>query len=201
MGAAELHEVFGVALVEDREVGGEAGGGAEAAEEAVGGAVEGSAMHLASGGAGQALGAHEHLLRGAAGEGEEEDAFGRDALSNEVGEAVDERAGLAGAGAGDDEQGAVAVGGGGALLGVELRVQIDRRGGCGVARARTIEARGVGRFGHGSGNIPACGRDGDAAALGEVPDRASGRAGGEAQWSGLPGGGGAADGVRQVAKR
>ena len=62
------------------------------------------------------LGAGEHLLRGAAGEGEQEDALGRDAALDEVRDPVDERARLAGARAGDDEQGPVAEGGGARLL-------------------------------------------------------------------------------------
>ena len=44
-GARELHEVFGVALVHDREVRGESGGGAELAEQAVAGGVERAAVH------------------------------------------------------------------------------------------------------------------------------------------------------------
>ena len=51
---------------------------------------------------------------------------GADAALDEVGDAVDERAGLAGAGAGDDEQRAVAVRRGRGLLGVELRGEVAR---------------------------------------------------------------------------
>jgi hypothetical protein len=46
--AGELHEVFGVALVHDGEVGGETGGGPEAAQEAVGGGVEGATVDFAA---------------------------------------------------------------------------------------------------------------------------------------------------------
>ena len=46
---------------------------------------------------------------------------GGDAALDEVGDAVDEGSGLSGAGAGDDEEGTVAVGGGGGLFGVQLR--------------------------------------------------------------------------------
>ena len=64
---------------------------------------------------------------------------------DEVGDAVDERARLAGAGAGDDEQRAVAVGRGGGLLVIQLRGEVARRAVHG-SLARRIEA-GVG--GHG----------------------------------------------------
>ena len=47
----------------------------------------------------------EHLGGGAAREGEQQDAPRVGAALDEVGDAVDERGGLAGAGAGDDEQG------------------------------------------------------------------------------------------------
>ena len=76
----------------------------------------------------------EHLVGGAAREGEEEDALGRDAAFDEVGDAVDERARLPGAGAGDDEQRTVAVRGGGGLLGVQLRGEVA--GGAGDVRSR-----------------------------------------------------------------
>ena len=66
------------------------------------------------------LHAAQHLGGGAAGEREQEDAPRVGAARDELGDAVDERGRLAGAGAGDDEQRPVAVLGGGELLGVEL---------------------------------------------------------------------------------
>jgi hypothetical protein len=150
LGARELHEILGVALVEDREVAGEAGLGAEAPEEAVGGAVERAAVHAAAGAPDEAFRAGEHLLGDAAREGEEEDALRRDAALDEVRDAVDERARLAGAGAGDDEEGAVAVGGRLALGLVELRGEVHRALGGDLARSCRVGA-GVGAHG---GNIP-----------------------------------------------
>ena len=63
-------------------------------------------------------------MRGAAGEGEEEDAFGGHPPFYKVGDAVHEGPGLPGAGAGDDEEGPVAVGGGSGLFAVQLRGQV-----------------------------------------------------------------------------
>ena len=60
----------------------------------------------------------------------------------EVGDAVDERAGLPRAGAGDDEERPVAVGGGGGLLVVQLRGEVARRGRRSFVRA---PGRGAGR--------------------------------------------------------
>ena len=51
------------------------------------------------------LGPHGHLGRGPAGEGQEQDPTRVDSLEHEVGHAVRERVGLAGARAGDDQQG------------------------------------------------------------------------------------------------
>ena len=62
----------------------------------------------------------QHLGGGAAREREQQDAARVGAALDEVGDAVHERGRLAGAGAGDDEQRAVAVLGGGQLLGIEL---------------------------------------------------------------------------------
>ena len=102
---------------------GETGVGTELSEQAVPGGVERPALHAARHGAHEAFGAAEHFLGGAAGEGEEEDALGRDAALEQVRDAVDQRARLAGAGAGDDEQRTVAVGRGGSLLVVQLRAR------------------------------------------------------------------------------
>src|SRR6185437_10639081 len=117
VGARELHQVFGVALVHDREVAGQARLGAELPEQPMAGGVEGPALHPARRRADEALGAGEHLVRGAAGEGEEENALGRDAATYKVGDTIDEGARLPRAGAGDDEEGPVAMDGGGGLFG------------------------------------------------------------------------------------
>ena len=77
------------------------------------GRVERPAVHARADAEPTSRSARESIsLRGAAGEGEQEDALGRDAALDEMGDAVDERARLPGAGAGDDEERAVAVRGG-----------------------------------------------------------------------------------------
>ena len=96
------------------------GGRTEAAKQAMGGAVERAAVHLPARPADQLRRAGEHLLGGAAREGEEEDPLGGDARFDEMGDAIDERPGLSGAGAGDDEERTVSKSGGGGLLGVQL---------------------------------------------------------------------------------
>ena len=89
--------------------------------------VEGAAPDaLAGAAAGAGFGGEEridtaqHLGRRPAREGEQKDAPRVGAVSDEVGDPVHERGRLAGACAGDDEEGPVAVGDGGELLGVEL---------------------------------------------------------------------------------
>ena len=90
------------------------------------------------------LGAREHLAGGAAGEREQEDALGGDASLDEERDPVDERAGLARARAGDDEQGRVAEGDGARLIGVERRDEVVLVVRGQVPRARAIQARLVG---------------------------------------------------------
>jgi hypothetical protein len=63
----------------------------------------------------------EHLLRGAARKGEQEDPVRRDPALDEMRDAIDQRPGLAGTGARDNEQRPITVGGGGGLSLVELR--------------------------------------------------------------------------------
>ena len=80
------------------------------AEQAVRDRVERAAPHPTGLGRRHALGAREHLAGGAPAEGEQQDAFGPDALVEQPGDAGGERRGLARAGAGHDQQRAVAVG-------------------------------------------------------------------------------------------
>ena len=139
--ARELHQVLGVALVHDGEVRGEAGRRAELSEQAMPDGVKGAAVHPRAGGADESLGAGEHLAGGAAREGEEEDALRRDAALDQVRDAVDERARLARAGAGDDEQRPVAEGDGALLLRVERGGERRLVRGGKLSRARAVEAR------------------------------------------------------------
>ena len=136
--AGELHQVLGVALIHDREVLGEAGGGSVAAEQPVRGGVKGPAVHARARAADQPLGAREHLLRGAAREGEEQDALGRHAALDQVRDAVDERPRLARAGAGDDEQRTVAKLRG-RLFGVELGGEVACA--TSIVAARSVSVR------------------------------------------------------------
>jgi hypothetical protein len=122
-----LEEGLGLVGVEDGEVLGQADGVAEHAEGAVADGVEGAAPEALRLDAGEVVDAVEHLLGGLVGEGEQEDLARLDALGEEVGHAVGERAGLARAGAGEDEQGARRGGHGGELLVVEERLEVDRR--------------------------------------------------------------------------
>ena len=122
--ADHVQHVLGVGLVHDREVGAEPGRLGVDAQQAVGDGVERAAPDAAGRRRRRAAtmrrGALEHLLGRAAGEGQQQDALGVDARGDQVGDAVGERARLAAAGAGDDQQRAVAVRDGLALLGVQL---------------------------------------------------------------------------------
>ena len=109
-----------VALVEDHEVVGHADGLAIDAEDAGADRMESAGpdarRHLAD----EVGDARLHLVGGLVGEGDREDVLGRDAgLADHVGDAVGERAGLATAGAGEDENGAFGRRGGHALLRVK----------------------------------------------------------------------------------
>jgi hypothetical protein len=61
--------------------------------------MEGAAMDLATGASHELDSAGEHFLRGPSGEGEQEDALGRDAGLDQVGDAIDERTGFSRSGA------------------------------------------------------------------------------------------------------
>ena len=77
--------------------------------------------------AGELVHAMEHFLRGFVGEREQENFAGPHALRQEISDAVGERAGFAGAGAGQHEQRTGFGRDGGELLVIELRAKIDRR--------------------------------------------------------------------------
>ena len=142
VGARELDEIFGVALVEDREVAREAGLGSELSEQAMASGVKRSAVHLRGRRSDEPLGAAQHFLRGAPSEGEEKDAIGANAFREEVRDAVDECAGLPGSCAGDYEEWASAVRGCCGLLAIELRGKVARRrGAVHGSLARRIEAQ------------------------------------------------------------
>ena len=121
---ALAHDLLLVVLVEDREAGLVAERRAVLAQEAGAHVVERAAPHAVHAGH-ERLGAREHLARGAVRERQQEDARGRHALLDEVGDAVDERAGLARARRREDEHRAVRRRRGGALLGVEGFLEID----------------------------------------------------------------------------
>ena len=110
LAADEVHQVGHVGLVEHGEIGRQTERSTVEPQQAIGDGVERAAPDLA--GArwlDQAVGAREHLARGAAGKRQQQDAFGRHALLDQVGDATGERPGLAGAGAGDDQHRAVAA--------------------------------------------------------------------------------------------
>ena len=128
MRAGELHEVFGVALVHDREVGRDAGGRAEFPEETMPGAVKGAAGHVAAGAPDQTLGAGEHFLGGATREGEEEYAFGGDPCIYKMRDSIDQGTRFPRSRPRDNEQGSLAEGGGRRLLGIQLQREVAGRG-------------------------------------------------------------------------
>ena len=68
------------------------------------GGVKRSALDPRGRGAHEAFGAREHFVGGAAREGEEENAFGCDALIYKMRDAIDERSRFAGAGSGDEQR-------------------------------------------------------------------------------------------------
>ena len=74
------------------------------AQHEIGKGVKRPAGNLVAAAVDQQTGAADHLLGGAPGESEQEDRARIDALIDQMGDAVDQRASLAGAGAGDDQQ-------------------------------------------------------------------------------------------------
>ena len=103
--ADQRHQALGVGRVVDRERRGEAELLRLAAQDPHAGAVEGQTHIALARGADQLLDALLHLARGLVGEGDREDLAGVHAAGRQqVGDAVGEHPGLAGAGAGHDEQ-------------------------------------------------------------------------------------------------
>ena len=106
------------------------------AQHAGAGGVEGHDPHRAGGAADEQLDALAHLLRGLVGEGDGEDLVrARLAGAHQVGDPVGEDAGLAGAGAGEDQERPLAVHDGVALRGVQPGEQL-------------VDAWVLGCFGH-----------------------------------------------------
>ncbi len=124
-GVAE--DALGFLGIENGERAREADGLAVHAERAMADAVKCAAPEATRLEPGELVDAMEHFLRGLVGEREEENFTGADALGEEVGDAVGERAGLAGAGAGEDEERAGLGGDGVELFVVEGRAEIDGR--------------------------------------------------------------------------
>src|SRR6185503_1761482 len=84
------------------------------------------------------------LLRCATREGQEENPLGGDAALEQMRDAIDQSAGLAGAGPRDDEERTVTVGCRRRLLGVQLRGKIARRPERSDSRSRGVNLEGVG---------------------------------------------------------
>ncbi len=103
------HEVAGVLTVEDAEPRGVAHLLCVASEDPVAGRVEGAAVDPAGVAIEQATDPIEHLPGRLVGEGQQEDLPGWDAVFDEPAGAVDQGAGLAGPGAGEDQHGAARV--------------------------------------------------------------------------------------------
>ena len=121
----------------------QAGGLAEAAEQPVRGGVEGAAVHGAARAPDEALGAAEHLLRGTPRERQEEDAFRADPRLEQVRDAVHQRARLARAGSGDDQQRSVGVRRRLQLRRIQLGGEVRRAPRLDFANAGRVDARAV----------------------------------------------------------
>jgi len=120
----ELDQVLGIALIHDAEVARHAGGSTEPSKQSMRGCVKRPAIHAATCATYQPLRSGEHFLCGATCKRQEEDSLRSDAFFDQVGEAVDQRAGLSSPCARDDEQWTVAERCSDRLFGVELRREI-----------------------------------------------------------------------------
>jgi hypothetical protein len=85
--------------------------------------------------------AAHHFAGGLVGERQQQNAIGGNALFEQVRDAVGERAGLARAGAGDDERGTGRRGDGGELLGVQLARVVNLEMDCGMERFQNVITR------------------------------------------------------------
>ena len=134
-----LEERLGLVGVEDGEILRELDGLAVHAQGAVAEGVEGAAPEARGLDAGEVVHPVEHFLGGLVGEGEKEDLARLDALGQEVGDAVGQRARLARAGAGEHQQRAGRGRDRGELLVVEQGLEVDGRDGGGTAGKVTGE--------------------------------------------------------------
>ena len=82
-----------------------------------------------------------HFAGGLVGERQQQDAVGGNALFEQIGDAIGERAGLARTGAGDDERGAGRRGDGGELLRIEFARVVNLQMDCGMKRFENVIAR------------------------------------------------------------
>ena len=89
----------------------------------------------------QAGDAPHHFAGGLVREREQQDAVGGNALFEQVGDAVGERAGLARTGAGNDEGRAGRRGDGGELLWIEFARVVNLQMNCGMKRFENVIAR------------------------------------------------------------
>ena len=141
--ARELHEIFGVGLIHDREIRRETGRLSKAAEETVRCGVKGAAVHGAAGAAHEAFGAAEHFLGGPPREGQEKNPLGADSILEQVCDAIHERARFSRARARDDQQRPVCVRSRLSFRRVEIRGEIGRAPGLDFADAGRVDARVV----------------------------------------------------------
>ena len=119
--AQQVHHVGTVGLVQHREVGTQAERATVEAEQPVGDRVERPTPHaLGLALAGRTLRAREHLACGAPAERQQQDPLRAHTAFHQVSDATGEGGGLAGPGAGHDQQRSVAEQHGGALLRVEV---------------------------------------------------------------------------------
>ena len=108
--ADQVHELAGVALVEDAERRVEPHRRAVLAQQPVGDGVERAAPHAAGARTDEGLGPGQHLEGRPPGERQQENALGADTSGHQAGHPRRQRARLPGAGGGDDQQRALVVG-------------------------------------------------------------------------------------------
>src|SRR3954469_18833245 len=85
------------------------------------------AMHSLAVASDEALGTGQHLLRRAPSERQQQNSLSWYAALDEMGDSINERAGLSGSGTSDDQQRSIAVCRGRRLLWIQLGCEIARR--------------------------------------------------------------------------
>ncbi len=142
-GAREAQEILGIAFVENGEVTGKAGRGAELTQKPVAGCVKRPAVDTRACGPDEPLGTREHLVRGAPRERQQENTIRTNASPDQVGDTVHKCSRLTRAGACNDEERTIGMRGGGGLFPIQLGRECLVIGRRAIALARTVDAGDV----------------------------------------------------------